>query len=60
MRRIFEPKKDKVIWEWGKLHNEEIYELYSLTNIIPVIKSRNKTRARHVALMERGRGEVLT
>jgi hypothetical protein len=54
MRRTFETKKDKVIWEWGKVHNEKLYDLYSLTNIIPVIKSRNATGARHVALMERG------
>jgi hypothetical protein len=54
MRRIFEPKQDKMIREWGKLHNEKLYDLDSLTNIIPVLKSRNVTWARHVARVERG------
>jgi hypothetical protein len=29
LRRIFGPKRDEVTREWGKLHNEELYELYS-------------------------------
>ena len=36
------------------VHDEKLYDLYSLTNIIPVIKSRNVTWTRHVALMEGG------
>ena len=31
LSRIFGPKRDKVIGEWRKLHNEELYDLYSLT-----------------------------
>jgi hypothetical protein len=40
-RRIFASmsKREKLIVGWGKLHNEELHELYSL-NIIRVIKSR--------------------
>ena len=28
LRRIFGPKRDKLTWEWGKLHNEELNDLY--------------------------------
>jgi hypothetical protein len=38
MRRIFGPKRDERIEEWRKLHNEELNELYSLPNVIWVIK----------------------
>jgi hypothetical protein len=29
LRRIFGPRRDKVIREWSKLHNEELNDLYS-------------------------------
>jgi len=38
--RIFGPKRDKITGEWGKLHNEELNDLYSSPNIVGVIKSR--------------------
>ena len=56
MRRIFGPKKDEVIGEWMKLHNEELNDLYSTPNIIRVIKSRNIRWAGHVACMGERRG----
>jgi hypothetical protein len=34
MRRIFGPKRDEVTGEWRKLHNEELHNLYSSTDII--------------------------
>jgi hypothetical protein len=37
-RRIFGPKRDEVTGEWGKLHNEELNNLYSSTNIVQVVK----------------------
>ena len=39
LRRIFVPKRDKVMGDWRKLRNEELNDLYS-PNIINVIKSR--------------------
>jgi hypothetical protein len=36
LRRIFEPKRDEVTGEWGKLHNEELNDLYSCTQIYSV------------------------
>jgi hypothetical protein len=42
LRRIFGPKRDDVTGEWRRLHNEELYDLYSSPNIIRVIKSRKK------------------
>jgi hypothetical protein len=58
LMRIFGPKKDEVRGEWRKLHNEELNGLYSLPNIVWVIKSRRLRWAGHVARM--GRGEVCT
>jgi hypothetical protein len=33
LRRIFGPKRDEVTGDWRKLHNEELHNLYSSTNI---------------------------
>jgi hypothetical protein len=38
LRRIFGPKGDEVTREWRKLHNEELKDLYSLPNIVRMIK----------------------
>jgi hypothetical protein len=56
LRRIFGPKRDEVTGEWKKLHNEELNDLYSLPNIVRVVKSRRMRWAGHVARMEDGRG----
>ena len=39
-RGIFGPKRDEVIGEWRKLHNEELNDLYCSPNFVRVIKSR--------------------
>jgi hypothetical protein len=56
LRRIFGPKRDEVIGEWRRLHNEELYALYFLPNIIWVIKSRRMGLAVHVVRMGMRRG----
>ena len=57
-RRIFGPKRDEVIGEWRKQHNEELNDLYCSPNIVRGIKSRRMRWAGHVACM--GKGEVYT
>jgi hypothetical protein len=51
LRRIFGPKGDKATWEWRRLHNEGLNDLYSSPNIIRVIKSRRLRWVGHVARM---------
>jgi hypothetical protein len=38
LRRVFGPKRDDVTGEWRKLHNEELYGLFSLPYTIRVVK----------------------
>jgi hypothetical protein len=51
LRRIFGHKRDEVTGEWRRLHNKELYALYSSPNIIRVIQSRRLRWAGHVARM---------
>jgi hypothetical protein len=51
LRRVFGPKRVKVTGEWRKLHNEELNDLYSLPNIVQVVKSRKMRQAGFVAHM---------
>jgi hypothetical protein len=55
LRRIFGPKRDEVTGDWRRLHNKELYSLYS-PSIIRVIKSRRLRWAGHVARMVERRG----
>jgi hypothetical protein len=56
LRRIFGPKRDEATGEWRRLHNEELNDLYSSSNVIRVIKSRRMRWAGHVAHMGQKRG----
>jgi hypothetical protein len=38
--RIFGPKREEVVGDWRRLHNEEIDNVYTSINIISVFKSR--------------------
>ena len=56
LRRVFGSKRDEVTGEWRKLHNEELRDLYSLPNIVRVVKSRRMRWAGHVAHMGEEKG----
>jgi hypothetical protein len=58
LRRVFGPKRDKGTGEWRKIQNEEFSDLYSLPNILWVVKSRRMRWAGLVARL--GEGEVCT
>jgi hypothetical protein len=53
LKKIFQPKRDEVTGEWRRLHNKELYAVYS-PNTIQVIKSMRW--ARHVARIGEKRG----
>ena len=56
LRRIFGPKRDEVIGEWRKLHNEELNDLYWSPSIVRVIKSRRMRWTWPVARIGERRG----
>jgi hypothetical protein len=51
LRRIFGHKRDEVMGEWWKLHNEELHNLYPSPDIIRQIRSSQMRWAAHVARM---------
>ena len=56
LRIILGPRSDEVTEEWWRLHNEELNDLYSSPNIVPMIKSRRMRLAGHVARMGEEKG----
>jgi hypothetical protein len=56
LRRTFGPKSDELTGDWRKLHNEELNDLYSSTNM-RLIKLRMRWAGRVACL---GEGEVYT
>ena len=56
LRRIFGPRRDEVTWEWMRLHNDELNDLYSSPNILRVITSRRMRWAGQVTHMGEERG----
>jgi hypothetical protein len=51
LRGLFGSKRDEVRVKWQKLHNEKLNDLYSLTNIVRVVKSRRMRWVGHMARM---------
>ena len=56
LRRVLGTAMDEVIGKWRKFHNEELRDLYSLPNIVRVVKSKKMRWEEHVARMGEGRG----
>jgi hypothetical protein len=54
---LAEWKRDEIVGGWRKLHNEELYNLYSWPNVIIMIKSARVRWAGNVAPMEAKRNE---
>jgi hypothetical protein len=57
LSRIFGPKGEEVAEGWRRLHNEELYNLYTSPLIIRVIKSRRMRWTGYVAHMGEMRNE---
>jgi hypothetical protein len=49
----YQPKRDEMLGGWRKLHNEGLHSLYSLSNVIRMVKSKRKIWTGHVANMGR-------
>jgi len=56
LRRIFGPRRDELMGDWRRLHNEELNDLYSSPSIVRVIKSMRMRWAGHVVRMGEERG----
>ena len=56
LRNVLGPKGDEVLEKLRRPHKEELYILYSSTNIIRVIKTRRLKSSGHVARMGKRRG----
>ena len=56
LRGVFGAKRDEVTGEWRKLHEEELRDVYSLPNIVWVVKSRRMRWVGYVVRMGRGEG----
>jgi hypothetical protein len=58
-RKIFGPKRDEIIVDCRKLHNENLHTLYSSSNIIIILKSRKITWPVYVARIGRRKMHTL-
>jgi hypothetical protein len=59
LMRIFGPKREEKTGEWRRLHNNELYALYSSPNNMRVLKSIRLRWAGGVARMGEKRGAYM-
>jgi hypothetical protein len=57
LRRIFRPKGDEVTGGWRKLHNGQLYDVYSSPSIIRIIMSRRMRLEGHAYRLLVGKSE---
>ena len=53
LREIFGLRWTRVTGEWGRVNNEQLYDLYSSHNTVQLMKSRRKKWAGNVESMRR-------
>jgi hypothetical protein len=51
LRKIFGPNRDDGTKDWGRLHNEDLHDLYVSPITMPLIKTREMRWVGHVACM---------
>jgi hypothetical protein len=51
LRRIFGPKREEMVGDWRRLHNDKLHNFYAYSDIIKSIKSRKMRFAGYVARM---------
>jgi hypothetical protein len=51
LRKIFLPMRDEITWEWKRLHNEELNDLYFPPHFTQIIEFRRMTWTGHIARM---------
>jgi hypothetical protein len=51
LRRMFGPKREEVVGNCRRLHNEELHNLYTSPNVIRVVKPRRMRWVGNVARM---------
>ena len=51
LKKVFGPKRNGITEEWRRLHNEELYDIYSSSNIMWAIRLRRMRWVGHVACM---------
>jgi hypothetical protein len=51
VRIIFRPKRDEVVGDWRRLHNEELHNLYNSPNVTRVMEWIRMRQAGNVARM---------
>lgn len=54
LRKIFGPKSEEITANWRKLHNDELHNLFTISNIMRVIKARRMRWTEHGELGKNG------